>query len=1235
MFLIQSTLLDILADRKLIGMWSGDIYINGVPRQDDFRLRTAYVLQDDVLISTLTVAETLYYSAWTRVASIKTEEQLQERVNTLLKMMGLDHVRNSIVGDAMHKGISGGQLKRLCIAVELVSLPDVIFLDEPTSGLDSSISLEVMAAVKNIVGPSKLCISTIHQPSPEVFALFDKLVLMCSGRLVYYGDTKEAVNYFTRPQLGYRYMKGTNPAEFVIAVGGGSQFPEGTKVPRQPEELEALFKASKFYQPMQLSKIRADPNAPKIENECTTFSTQLAMLMSRAWKAKIRDTADLKAQLMKNVFIGIMIGVVFYDQGTASEPFYHDNIPSSDVMTVNAILFFTLMFTMIGNLQAIPYLCSQNLVYRRELAANAYTPGPHWFSLLTCIIPLNFVYHFVFVITLYFLVGLNSSASYFFYYFWLLFFANTLGFYMAICVAAFTGSETLAFSLFPICFLFLSNFAGFAITIDDIPPLWCWAPYLSYARWLFEGLMVNQWENYDTDDQPVESGNGDILSVYSFNNFDKNDSFWIAFLYLFGLAGLTYYALCPEKKKLVKLEQGEMTASAAQSIYERKSAAAVKKTASISIFGGGSSILRESLLNESYHADEDDYLEPQVTYNVDFYRVSSGMIDKSDGCSVDFKNLVYTVTDKMDPTKKSVLLNGVTGHVLPGEMCALMGASGAGKSTLLDVLAGRKTTGEIEGSITFNDSPVLRSSAYVMQDNVHIGLLTVRQSLYFAAELRLPENWTYEKKNKRVDKILDMLGLTAVQNTIVGNHSIRGISGGQVKRLSIGVEIINLPNMMFLDEPTTGLDSSISLEVMSAVRNLANQNRTVICTIHQPSAQTFELFDTLLLLARGKVIYFGPVRDCVEYFMSSPYQFHYRPNSNPADYVVAVGGSFIPAVDGKHISGEELADYYITKKKGDTSSVLPVDPRYNMAQSTTLPSVGNMLTQQQKKDGTAEDEEFHDRPWHTSTFHQIKVLTYRAFLKTARDRRATVVATLRHILVSLFYGSIYFHLSSGDTSSAYTNRLGLFFFTLMFMIIGHQQAVPAMLDERLIFYRERGSKAYGALSYWVSSTLIQIPLIVFNVFIFSVILYYMVQLNNADGCFGYFYFMLTLTSFCGYFAACLISSIAPSTQAALSYYPIVLFFSVSFAGYLVYIPELPDWLGDWAPYISFMRYGFQGLTLNEFQGNADLSYQATYIDMLGFNLLDKTDCAGYLMMFVCIYAVSFLVMLKFVNFEER
>jgi ABC-type lipoprotein export system ATPase subunit len=219
------------------------------------------------------------------------------------------------------------------------------------------------------------------------------------------------------------------------------------------------------------------------------------------------------------------------------------------------------------------------------------------------------------------------------------------------------------------------------------------------------------------------------------------------------------------------------------------------------------------------------------TFDVAWYRQNTGDLTGAKGCKLVFRNLTYDVPDPADKTKMKTLLNTVTGRVNPGEMCALMGASGAGKSTLLDVIAGRKTVGRIVGDILFNGAErtpaIMLQTAYVMQDNVHIGSLTVKETLMYAAHLRLPQTLSLELKEKRVGKIMDMLGLTEHGNTLVGDENTRGISGGQMKRLSIGVEIVNLPDLIFLDEPTTGLDSAISYDVMSAVKNLTNQNRTV------------------------------------------------------------------------------------------------------------------------------------------------------------------------------------------------------------------------------------------------------------------------------------------------------------------------------------------------------------------------------------------------------------------------
>jgi ABC-type multidrug transport system ATPase subunit/ABC-type multidrug transport system permease subunit len=919
----------VVAARKLTGLWSGEVLIDGLPRARHFSRETAYVLQDQVLIPTLTVEETIRYSAWTKLPEGTTREDLQKRTELLLAIMGLEHVRNSRVGDAMIKGISGGQAKRLSIAVEIVSLPRLIFLDEPTSGLDSSIAFEVMSTMRGVITRERTCLCTIHQPSREIFALFDTVVLLCGGRLIYFGSTADAVEHFTQPELGFQ-MGGDfpSPAEFVIEISCGQRLPAGWKVPRQPDELEQLYRSSRFYRaPPAWTPTQSDRSAVEDERStdwyrwcfqgagyyATSSWTQLKMLIERTWVAKVRDVADMKAQVAKSMVMALLLGIVFYGAGDISGPFYEDGKLTSEARTVNSFLFFFTILCMFKSVHAIPYMCSRTVLYRRELASNAYGPLPYWLSSLITITPLQLFFHVFLAGIAYGMVGLNSNAEVFFYFLFATYAANMVSVTTAMALAVCAPSQAAALVIYPAHFLVLTMLIGYAVQVGNLPVYWRWASYIASPRWVFEGLMVNEWRQYGTDDDggADRTGNGDVLADYDFDHFNKLATFWISLLFALGFAGITYWGLLPPANRLVRVADASdvKTIAAASTVTKGPEGAKQRKAAAPA--------LKESLIEgggdfEGKGVVDDPKLVHRPVLSVESYRLSTGAVERAQGCRLVFSDVHYSVSDKADRSRELVPLKAVTGHALPGEMVALMGASGAGKSTLLDVLAQRKSTGTVTGAITYNGSTEMTSSAYVMQDNVHMGILTVRESLYYAAELRLSERASAESKARRVQKIIDMLGLQDATDTILGTDAVRGVSGGQLKRVSIGVEIIHMPNLLFLDEPTTGLDSSISLEVMSAVRNLANQNRTVICTIHQPSEETYALFDSLLLLAEGRVIYFGPAATAVEYFTQSPYQFVCRAGANPADFVVAVAGSFVPAGDGRTVTGGELAAHYLT-----------------------------------------------------------------------------------------------------------------------------------------------------------------------------------------------------------------------------------------------------------------------------------------------------------------------------------
>jgi ABC-type multidrug transport system ATPase subunit len=364
---LYSTLLDLLADRKLDGQISGEIYFNHSCRARTFHRNSAYILQDDLHFPTLTVRETIYYSACFKLTaekgstSVSHVEAITSRVNELLKLMGLSHVADSLVGDANRKGISGGQRKRLSIAVEIVSFPELIFLDEPTSGLDAIMAYDVMKVVHSLTQNNRTCITTIHQPSPEVFALFDKVVLLCEGKLVYYGSTKFIVDYFTSEPLNYYYDTTShyNPAEFIIDIGEGIIKPIDSEKPLSIEELERYYLSSKYrYIPPSKEAIdlaSSSKNAMTASTQSlhsTSVLSQFIILTKRNVKTMTRDVPEILTQLLKNIIVGLLIGVVFYQQAQTTTPlFTRFGIPEDEVENISSLLFFGLMFIMYSNVQ--------------------------------------------------------------------------------------------------------------------------------------------------------------------------------------------------------------------------------------------------------------------------------------------------------------------------------------------------------------------------------------------------------------------------------------------------------------------------------------------------------------------------------------------------------------------------------------------------------------------------------------------------------------------------------------------------------------------------------------------------------------------------------------------------------------------------------------------------------------------------------------------------------------------
>ncbi|TKY61080.1 ABC transporter G family member 19 [Spatholobus suberectus] len=318
------------------------------------------------------------------------------------------------------------------------------------------------------------------------------------------------------------------------------------------------------------------------------------------------------------------------------------------------------------------------------------------------------------------------------------------------------------------------------------------------------------------------------------------------------------------------------------------------------------------------------------------------------GYGLEFNNLSYNIIKEQKKdgvwiNKETYLLHDISGQAVKGEIMAIMGPSGAGKSTFLDALAGRIAKGSLEGSVRIDGKPVTTSymkmvSSYVMQDDQLFPTLTVLETFMFAAEVRLPPSISRDEKKKRVYELLDKLGLQSATHTYIGDEGRRGVSGGERRRVSIGIDIIHKPSLLFLDEPTSGLDSTSAYSVVEKVKDIARGGSIVLMTIHQPSFRIQMLLDQITVLARGRLIYMGRP-DAVQAHMSA----FGRPvpdGENSIEYLLDVISEFDQATVGL----DPLVQFQRDGLKPEPAAMTPVPKTPRTPYRSNTPASKHMIS---------------------------------------------------------------------------------------------------------------------------------------------------------------------------------------------------------------------------------------------------------------------------------------------------
>nr|XP_043632641.1 ABC transporter G family member 6-like [Erigeron canadensis] len=533
-------------------------------------------------------------------------------------------------------------------------------------------------------------------------------------------------------------------------------------------------------------------------------------------------------------------------------------------------------------------------------------------------------------------------------------------------------------------------------------------------------------------------------------------------------------------------------------------------------------------------------------------------------------------------SRNKVLLNDISGNARDGEILAVLGASGSGKSTLIDALANRIAKGSLKGNVTLNgevlESKLLKViSAYVMQDDLLFPMLTVEETLMFAAEFRLPRSLSKLKKKQRVQALIDQLGLRNAANTVIGDEGHRGVSGGERRRVSIGTDIIHDPIILFLDEPTSGLDSTSAYMVVKVLQRIAQSGSIVIMSVHQPSFRLLGLFDRLLFLSRGQTVYSGSPSGLLSFFADFGHPIPDKENRTEfaLDLIRELEGSpggtrslvefnkswqVLKRSRHSQLTGDETPTHGLSLKEAISTSIsrgkLVSGATTDISPTSMVPSFANPI------------------------WKEIIVLSKRTMTNSWRmpelfGTRLAAVMVTGFILATVFW-------KLDNSPRGVRERIGFFAFAMSTTYYTCADALPVFIQERFIFMRETAYNAYRRSSYVLSHSIVAAPSLIALSIAFAVITFWAVGLDGGASGFFFYFFIILASFWAGSSFVTFLSAVVPHVMIGYVVVVAILAYFLLFSGFFINRDRIPDyWI--WFHYISLVKYPYEAVLHNEFQ----------------------------------------------------
>ncbi|KAG2642851.1 hypothetical protein PVAP13_2KG284934 [Panicum virgatum] len=880
---------------------TGNITYNG-HTMDEFEARrsAAYVSQHDLHMGELTVRETVNFSAKCQgighrydllvelsrrekeagivpdpetdiyMKAAATGEQKADVVtNHILKVLGLDICADTIVGNNMLRGISGGQKKRVTTAEMLVTPGRALFMDEISTGLDSSTTFQIVNSIRqtiHIVGGT--AVIALLQPAPETYELFDDIILLSDGQVVYSGPREHVLQFFE--SVGFKCPQRKGVADFLQEVTSRKDQRQYWKHSDETYRYVPVKEFADAFQSFHIGEaIRNELAVPfdkSTSHPAALKTSKYGASMKELLKANInREILLMKRNSFVYIFKAVQLTLMAIIAMTVflRTNMHHDSLTNGRIYM--GALFFGILMIMFNGLAEIGLTIAKLPVFFKQRDLLFY---PAWtYSLPSWIIktPLSLLNVTIWVFITYYVIGFDPNVERLFRQFLLLLLMNEASSGLFRFIAGLARHQVVASTLGSFGILIFMLLGGFLLARENVKKWWIWGYWISPLMYAQNAISVNEFLG-DSWNKILPGSTEPLgkLVLESRGLFPEAKWYWIGVGALLGYVLLfnILYTVCLTflkpfdsnqptiSEETLKIKQANLTGEVLEASSRGRVPSNTVTTSTVDGSNGEA---------DSNHT------------TVNSRPVNKGMVLPFVPLSITFEDIRYSVDMPEEIRAQGVketrlqLLKGISGSFRPGVLTALMGVSGAGKTTLMDVLAGRKTSGYIEGNITISGYPkkqetFARVSGYCEQNDIHSPNVTVYESLAFSAWLRLPADVDSSTRKMFIDEVMELVELLPLKDALVGLPGVSGLSTEQRKRLTIAVELVANPSIIFMDEPTSGLDARAAAIVMRAIRNTVDTGRTVVCTIHQPSIDIFESFDELFLMKRGgEEIYVGPL----------------------------------------------------------------------------------------------------------------------------------------------------------------------------------------------------------------------------------------------------------------------------------------------------------------------------------------------------------------------------------------